>query len=132
MRASAMTYSEEDCTISAEPDFGFENVLASYVRRRGMSIKAIQNEWNLTDGEARGVMYAQASRATVRKILKAKNGGWELGLMLLSGVIGHDLETHIERKRAHERACYERMDAGLRKMAADLGSVCGVDRTRPH
>lgn len=123
---------EQDCMVSAKPDHGFENVLASYVRRKGMSIKAIQNEWSLTDGEARGVMYAQASRATVRKILKAKNGGWELGLMLLSGVIGHDLQTHIERKRAHERACYERMDAGLRKMAADCGAVLGLDDTRHH
>ena len=127
-----MTVREENCTKSARPDCGFETVLASYVRRRGMSIKAIQNEWGLTDGEARGVMYAQCSRATLRKIIKSNNGGWELGLMLLSGVIGHDLNTHIERKRAHERACYERMDAGLRKMAADLPAVLGLDDTRRH
>ncbi|MCU9611742.1 hypothetical protein OEK97_27940, partial [Escherichia coli] len=77
--------------LSAEPEHGFENVLASYVRRRCMSIKDIQNEWGLTDGEARGVMYAQASRATLRKIIKSKRGGWSLGLVLLTGVIGHDL-----------------------------------------
>jgi len=127
-----MDFSHEDCAVSAKPDHGFENVLASYVRRRGMSIKAIQNEWNLTDGEARGVMYAQASRSTLRKIIKSKNGGWSLGLMLLHGVIGHDLAEHIERKRADERKHYERMDAGLRKMAADIPAVLGLDRSGPH
>ena len=125
-----MEIREEHFTKSARPDCGFETVLASYVRRKGMSIKAIQNEWGLTDGEARGVMYASASRSTIRKIIKSKNGGWSLGLMLLHGVIGHDLATHIERTRAHERSQYERMDAGLRKMAADLPAVVGVVDTR--
>jgi hypothetical protein len=132
MREAMMENPANNFGHSATPDHGFENVLASYVRRRCMSIKDIQNEWGLTDGEARGVMYAQTSRATLRKIIKSNNGGWELGLMLLSGVIGHDLQTHIERKRAHERACYERMDAGLRKMAADCGAVLGLDRSGHH
>jgi hypothetical protein len=131
MREAIMEIREEHFTKSAKADHGFEHVLASHVRRRGMSIKDIQNQWSLTDGEARGVMYAQASRATLRKIVKSPNGGWELGLMLLSGVIGHDLNTHIERKRAHERASFERMDAGLRKMAADLPAVLGLDGSSP-
>lgn len=127
-----MKIREEDFTHSASPESGFETVLASYVRRRGMSIKAIQNEWNLTDGEARGVMYAQASRSTLRKIIKHKRGGWSLGLMLLHGVIGHDLAEHVERTMAHERKQYERVDASLRKMAADLPAVLGLDGSGPH
>lgn len=123
---------EELFTQSARPDFGFEHVLASYVRRKGMSIKAIQNEWNLTDGEARGVMYAQASRSTLRKIIKHKRGGWTLGILLLQGVIGHSLPDHIERTRANERKQFERIDAGLRKMADDFSSVCGLDGPGPH
>ena len=119
-------------TQSAKADHGFEQVLASYVRRMGMSVKAIQNEWNLTDGEARGVMYASASRSTLRKIMKSKNGGWEIGLMLVSGVVGHSLSEHIERKRAHEKAIYDRMDASLRQMAADLPAVLGLDSSSPH
>lgn len=117
---------------SAEPDHGFENVLANHVRRRCMSIKDIQTEWNLTDGEARGVMYAQASRSTLRKIIKHQRGGWSLGIMLLHGVIGHSLPEHIERTRADERNKYERMDTGLRKMAADLPVLFGLDDTRRH
>lgn len=124
-------YSAKDFMVSAKPDHGFENVLASHVRRKGMSIKAIQTEWGLTDGEARGVMYAQASRATLRKIIKSKRGGWPLGLVLLTGVIGHDLADHIERRRADERKQYDRMDASLRKMAADLPAVLGLDGSGP-
>lgn len=127
-----MEIRENDCTVSARPDHGFENVLASYVRRKGMSIKAIQNEWGLTDGEARGVMYASASRSTLRKIIKHERGGWTLGIMLLHGVIGHSLPEHIERARANERKQYERMDAGLRQMAADLPAVLGLDRPGRH
>jgi len=115
---------EESFMVSAKADHGFEHVLASYVRRRDMSIKDIQREWNLTDGEARGVLYEQASRATLRKIVKA--GGWDIGLALLTGVIGHDLTHHIERRRAHERAAFDRIDGGLRKMAADLSAVLPV------
>ena len=77
-------------------------------------------------------MYAQASRSNLRKIIKSKQGGWSLGLVLLTGVIGHDLAEHIERTRADERKKYERMDTGLRKMAADLPAVLGLDDTRRH
>lgn len=129
MRDATMENLNEVCTVSARPEFGFENVLASYVRRRGMSIKAIQAEWDLTDGEARGVMYAQASRSTLRKIIKSKRGGWSLGLMLLHGVIGHGLPEHIERTLADERKQFERMDYSLRKMAADVPAVIGLDRS---
>lgn len=132
MRGTTMEIREESFTKSAKADHGFEHVLASFVRRQGMSIKAIQNEWDLTDGEARGVMYSSASRATIRKIIKHKRGGYRVGLMLLHGVIGHDLAEHIERTRADERKQFERMDSCLRKMAADLPAVLGVGASGAH
>lgn len=125
-----MEIREENFMTSADPDAGFEGALATYVRRHSMSIKDIQNQWNLTDGEARGVLYGQASRGTLRKIVKA--GGWDIGLALLTGVIGHDLTHHIEKRRAHERAQFERIDSGLRKMAADLPVVLGVGDAGRH
>ena len=114
-------------TSSAKPDHGFEHVLASYVRRRAMCVKAIQREWNLTDGEARGVLYAQCSRATLRKIVKT--GGWDMGLMLLTGVIGHDLQTHITqtiRMRDAERQKEDDRTDRLLEMARDIGSVADL------
>lgn len=127
-----MDFDAKNFATSSGPDHGFENVLASYVRRLEMSLKDIQRRWNLTEGEARGVMYASAGRATLRKILKHENGGWGIGLMLLTGVIGHDLTEHIERRRAHEKAQYDRIERGLRKMGSDIPAVLGLDGSRPH
>ena len=127
MTEAQMTVREQNFMTSAKPDHGFENVLASYVRRRAMSIKDIQREWNLTDGEARGVLYAQCSRATLRKIVKT--GGWDMGLMLLTGVIGHDLQTHVTqamRMRDAQRRDEEIRDQRLLEMARDLRSVADL------
>ena len=130
MTAMNMEISEQDYTRSANPDFGMEHVLASYVRRKGWSIKEIMARFDLTDGQARGVMYAAASRSTLNHVVKV--GGWRIGLMLVAGVVGHTLSEHIEQRRANERKQYERMDASLRQMAADLPSVFGMDRPGPH
>ena len=125
-----MEIREQDYTRSAKPDFGMEHVLASYVRRKRWSIKEIMTRFRLTDGQARGVMYAAASRSTLNHVIKV--GGWRIGLMLIAGVVGHTLSEHIERKRAHEKAIYDRMDASLRQMAADLPAVLGLDSSSPH
>lgn len=125
-----MEISEQDYTRSAKPDFGMEHVLASYVRRKQWSIKEIMARFRLTDGEARGVMYAQASRKVLNHVIKV--GGWKIGLMLVSGVVGHTLSEHIEKRRVHEREQYRQIEAGLRKMAADLPSVLGLDSARRH
>lgn len=127
MTEAHMTVREQNFMTSAKACHGFEDVLSSYVRRRAMSIKDIQREWNLTDGEARGVLYGQASRATLRKIVKA--GGWEIGLALLTGVIGHDLQTHVtqtKRMRDAERRKEEERDQRLVEMARDLRSVADL------
>lgn len=125
-----MEIREQDYTRSANPDFGMEHVLASYVRRKGWSIKEIMARYRLTDGQARGVMYAAASRATLNHVIKV--GGWRTGLMLVAGVVGHTLSEHIEQRRADEQSHYERIDAGLRKMAADLPALFSLDGSGPH
>src|SRR6185369_5350630 len=53
-----------------------KNAWAAYVRNRwpANTLGAIQAEWDLTEGEARGVLYAQASQPTIDKILDHPNG----------------------------------------------------------
>jgi len=48
--------------------------------------KAVEREWNLSPDEARGVIEATASAATIDKVWKA--GGWAVALPVLSSVIG--------------------------------------------
>ena len=124
----AMESREQDYvtfTRGADPDYGLENALAAYVRRRGLSIKEIALEWGLTHAEARGVLYGTAGRGTIRKILKHKRGGWGVGLIMMTGAIGHDLETHIGKERERERKSWEAMDRGLGRLAGSLRAFAG-------
>ena len=112
---------------------GIETALADHVRRTFAGpgiVKAVMAEWGLTDGEARGVIYANASRRTLNRILQHPRGGWGLLIEIGSSVVGKSLTSWIEERRAHERREYERMDHGLRKMAADLPAVLGVGGDR--
>ncbi len=122
-------FDAESFFVSTCPDHGLENVLASYVRRQEMSLKDIQRRWDLTEGKARGVMYATCGRAVIRDILRHPNGGWDMGLMLLTGVIGHDLQTHVtetKRMRDAQRRDEEVRDQRLLEMARDLRSVADL------
>lgn len=84
------------------PDnWGLKNSLARYVRRRWpqLTVAAVSAEWGLSEGEARGVVYASASQPVIDKILKHKRGGWMLLLDIAAEVIGQDLADHLETER---------------------------------
>lgn len=59
--------------------------------------KAVEREWNLSPDEARGVIEATASAATIDKVFRA--GGWAVALPILSEVIGESLEVFLQRER---------------------------------
>lgn len=89
-------------------DFGMENALAGIVRRRWPSATAdnAAAEWGLTEGEAKGVVYATASRTTLNKILKHRRGGLGLWLEIIAEVTGERLDSYITRQA--EEAARER------------------------
>ena len=127
----ALTSFREEPRRSSENEFGLKNALARIVRNRWRTktIEAVMAEWGLTDGEARGVVYAQASQRTLDKIIKHKRGGWSLYLDMGAEVIGHALEQHITQEQgrlAHERAAFEQRERQLIRMAGDLLSLRGV------
>lgn len=84
-------------------DFGIENCLARKVRRENPSgtINATAAEYDLTNGEARGIVYARTGLRTINKIIK--KGGWALWLELGETLLGEPLDRHIirERERLH-------------------------------
>jgi hypothetical protein len=95
-----------------ETSFGLENALAGYVRRRWpeKTIGHVQREWDLTESEAAKVVYAQASKNTLNKLLHHKRGGIALGVALVTDVCATSLEEHIQsqaERAAHERAFWE-------------------------
>lgn len=85
-----------------------KNAWAQYVRRRfnGLNlVKACQAEWDLSEGEARGLVYAMASQATIDKVLEAEGpfAGFGLGLEILAIKTGVHLEAFIEKQAEEAR-----------------------------
>lgn len=99
-------------------DFGLENALAAHVRRRwpNNTLDHIAREWGLTTGEARGVLYAQASRPTLNKIIKHRRGGWPLWIELVGSVTGTTFDQFLEREHDRLRKERERMEAHGRRI----------------
>ena len=117
--------SDERCRSS---DFGLEQALASYVRRRWPSntLENVSAEWDLTPGEARGVVYEQASRTTLNKVLRHRRGRFRLGIELLEAITGEQLESFIETQAAQaarERAEWEARERRLQRMREDLDAL---------
>lgn len=119
----------ENIRAKREKDFGLENALAGYCRRRWQDklIPNVQHEWGLSESEASKVVYAQASKNTLNKILHHKRGGPLLFVELVCDVAGTSLEHIIETKA--ERAAHERrkLEAEERHWATLAARVAGDD-----
>lgn len=114
-----------------------KNAWAKYVRNRwpANTLCAIQAEWGLTEGEARGVLYAQASQPTIDKILdreeaKAALGAFKLGLIILEIRTHTKLANYIVREAeeaAHERLRWEQEERRLADLQARLSCRDSLD-----
>ena len=82
--------------------------------------KAVEREWGLSPDEARGVIEATASAATIDKVWKA--GGWAVALPVLSSVIGCSLESHINQERRKQLETVHRTGALVRHLRAVSGA----------
>jgi len=105
-----------------------KNAWARYVRRRwrANTLSHAMTEWNLTEGEARGLLYAQASQSTIDKILDHPRGGFKLGLEILVIKTGLSLEGYIEQQAgeaANERARIEAKERALASLQTRLGRL---------
>lgn len=113
-------------------DYGVRNALARIVRRRWprLTIETTRVTFDLTDAEARGVVYAQASQRTLDKVIKHANGGWRLMLELAEGVLGQSLGEFIETERARldlERQRAQADERALAQMATRLPTALGLE-----
>jgi len=115
----------ENFRAKREKDFGLENALAGYVRRRWpeKTIGYVQREWGLSESEAAKVVYAQASKATLNKLLHHKRGGFGLFVELLADATSTTIEQYIRtqaERAAHERRTWEAEERRLAALSAHL------------
>lgn len=99
-------------------DYGLENALAKYVRNRWMdkTVAYVAHEWTLSEAEAKNVVYANASKNTLNKILHHKRGGPKLFVQLVFDATNYNLERYIvdqAEEAAHERATWEARERHL-------------------
>lgn len=108
-----------------ENDYGLENALAKWVRNRwpDKTPVHVQAHFGLSESEALKVVYANASKNTLKKLLHHKRGGFGLFLELLCEATGTSLETFIEKQAEEARreaAEYEARERTLEAMSARL------------
>jgi hypothetical protein len=129
MRDVAVSYREE-IQPKRENDFGLENALAGWVRRRwpDKTIPNVMHFFGLSESEASKVVYAQASKNTLKKLLHHKRGGTGLFIELVCDATATTLEQYIKtqaERAAHERRTWEaeeRRRAALLELATSLRS----------
>ena len=126
MRAAMAEISSKSFTHSSL-NLGTKNAWARLVRRRfhGQNlVKACQSEWDLTEGQARGLVYAQATQNTIDAVLKADPfEGFALSLEIAATVTGIRLEDYIEhkaREAARERTEWEATERRLEALSARI------------
>lgn len=118
-----------------------KNAWALYVRRRWPqnTVKLATAEWSLTDGEARGLVFAQASQSTIDKIFDHPRGGMGLALLIIEIRFQTGLKAwaQSQQERSADAARKHEEDAAaLGEMARRLppalglvpGGAGGVDR----
>lgn len=113
-------------------DFGLENALAKYVRRRwpDKTIAYVQHEWTLSESEAAKVVYANASKNTLKKLLHHRRGGFGLFLHLLEEATATRLEDYIttQAQRAEdERKSWEAEERRLAILQTRVSELGGLD-----
>lgn len=117
-------------------DFGTKNAWARYVRRRwpNNAVKGAMREWRLSEGEAKGLVYAQASQPTIDKVLRFDPlKGFGIGLEILAILTGVQLENFIEHQAEearNEQARHAADERRLEALATRISGGGGLDRRR--
>lgn len=115
-----------------ENDYGLENALAKYVRNRwtDKTIAYVAHEWDLSDAEASKVVYANASKNTLNKLLRHKRGGFNLFIELLCDATSTKLEQYITNQAeeaANEARKWAAEERRLAILQARVSGPRGVD-----
>ncbi len=141
MRAAVSEISSKSVRVSSSR-LSTKNAWAKYVRNRwpNNALKGCMAEWSLTEGEARGLVYAQVSQTTIDKIMDREDarvvcGGFALGLEILAIRTSTTLEQYIAEKAEEARREgreWEERERRLASMQARLAERGRLDWFGPE
>ncbi len=105
-----------------------KNAWAQWARRRwpNNGLKGAMADFGLSEGEARGLIYATVSQSTIDKLLEHRFGGFALGLEILAIKTGITLEQHIEHQAREAANARSEWEARERHIARLRSSLCAV------
>ncbi len=129
MKGSVVKFREE-IRAKREKDFGLENALAGWVRRRwpDKPIVHVAHCFGLSESEAAKVVYGGASKNTLRKLLHHPKGGAPLFIELVCDVASTSLEEIIHQQAQEARNERARWEAEERRREALARLVSGGGR----
>jgi len=136
MRAATVEISSKSVRNSAFR-LNTKNAWAKHVRNRWPvnTLAMIQREWDLTEGQARGVLYAQASQSTIDEIMDTEDrkrplGAFRLGLIILEIRTATTLADYIEQQAQgarRERIEWEREEHRLALLQSRVSGRDSLD-----
>ena len=116
---------------------GLREAFAAVMRRRYRHEVNVQGcivrDFGLSVDAAKGLLKEQTSIRTMEAVLHHKNGGWKVGLAVLSIVVGRRIVDFIasERNRLDHEAEQRRLEAEELGRAEALLYAVDVDARRP-
>lgn len=124
---SAVKISDDFIPVSTDEPFGLENGLAAYVRRRWPqnTVKNVMGHYGLSEGLARGVVYATGGLRGLNACIK--KGGWPLLLFIGAAVLRCRIEAYINEERERERISWRDRDQRLGDMGRGLRALADLD-----
>lgn len=125
-----------DFAVKSSARLSTKNAWGLYARRRfpQNGVKLAMAEWNLTEGEAKGLFAAQISQPTIDKIIDHPRGGFGLGLLILEIRTQTALRAWVqsERERLSDEANRSAANAAaLGEMARHIPARLGLGDTGP-
>jgi hypothetical protein len=125
----------DDFVVKSAATLSTKNAWALYVRRRWPqnTVNHCCIEWDITDGEARGLVFAQASQRTIDKVLDHPRGGMRLALLITEIRFQTALQAWVgseQERLAHEASRAAAEADALAAMARRLPSGLGLGGVR--
>jgi hypothetical protein len=108
-------------------DYGIKNALAAYVRRRWPenTVKSVMREFDLSEGKARGVVFANSTFSALDHINQHTNGGPLLVAQICAAAAGRSLVAEAERAHENAQKSWETRDRGLSRLSGSLRALAG-------